>query len=123
MAYNTNPKAPRVRRDAAQLILQKRMGVRTVARGYGVSPRTITKWVRKAKKIGIHPIPTRSLRPKHSPKRLSDEIRDKAGKKRIELGRSIEVIHHALKEDGIHLGLSSVYRILKKTHRKLISKN
>jgi transposase InsO family protein len=44
---------------------------------------------------------------------LSDEIRGKVGKKRIELGRSIEVIHHALKEEGVHLGLSSVYRILK----------
>ncbi len=113
MAYTTNPKAPKVRRDAAQLVLQQGMGVRTVARKYGVSPGTITKWVKKAKKVGIHPIPTRSSRPKHSPKRLSDEVRDKVGKKRIELGRSIEVIHHALKEKGVHLGVSSVYRILK----------
>lgn len=113
MAYNTNPKAPKVRRDAAQLVLQKRMGVRTVARRFGVSPGTITKWVKRAKKIGIHPIPTKSSRPEHSPKRLSEEIRDKVGKKRIELGRSIEVIHHALKEEGVHLGVSSVYRILK----------
>lgn len=108
-----NPKAPKVRRDAAQLVLQKGMGIRTVARKYGVSPGTITKWVKKARAVGIHPIPTRSSRPKHTPNRISDEVRDKVGKKRIELGRSIEVIHHALKEEGIHLGVSSVYRILK----------
>jgi transposase InsO family protein len=93
MAYTTNPRAPKVRRDAAQLVLQKGIGVRTVARKFGVSPGTITKWVKKAKKVGIHPILTRSSRPRHSPKRLSDEVRDKVGKKRIELGRSIEVIH------------------------------
>lgn len=113
MAYTTDPRVSKVRRDAAQLVLQKGLGVRTVARRYGVSPGTVTKWVKKAKKIGVHPIPTKSSRPRHSPKRLSDEIRDKVGKKRIELGRSIEVIHHALKEEGVHLGVSSVYRILK----------
>lgn len=113
MAYILNPHAPKVRRDAAQLVIQRGLGVRTVARRFGVSPGTVSKWVTKAKKIGVHPIPTRSSRPHRSPQRLSDEIRDKVGKKRIELHRSIEVVHHALKEDGIHIGVSTVYRILR----------
>lgn len=113
MAYTTHKEAPKVRRDAAQLVLQKGLGVRTVARRYGVSPGTISKWVERARKIGIHPIPTKSSRPNHSPYRLSDEIRDRVAKKRIELGRSIEVIHHALEQEGVHISVSSVYRVLK----------
>jgi len=45
MAYTNNPQAPKVRRDAA--LFAKRHGIRTAARRFGVSPGTITKWVKK----------------------------------------------------------------------------
>lgn len=103
---------PRVRRDAVRM-LSKGYSVRSVARHFGFSPGTISKWSKKATKIGDHPIPTKSSRPKTSPKRIPDDIRRIVVKKRIELGRSIEVVHHAIKQQGINISLSSVYRILR----------
>jgi transposase len=94
MPYTTNPHAPRVRRDAAQFA--KKYGVRTAARHFGVSPGTITKWMQKAKKIGVHPIPTGSSRPRHHPKELSDELVWKIFHTRMKVKRSAEVINHIL---------------------------
>ena len=70
--YTQNPNQPRIRRDAAYMAVGK--GVRVTARHFGVSPGTITKWVRKAQVIGVHPIPTRSSRPWRSPLALSREM-------------------------------------------------
>lgn len=103
---------PRVRRDAVRMI-SKGYSTRTVARHFGFSQRSVANWTKKAVEIGDHPIPTKSSRPKNSPKRLSKEIRDTVSNKRKELGRSIEVLHHALKEGGLDISLSSVYRILR----------
>lgn len=72
MAYTINPQAPKVRRDA--VVFANKHGVRTAARRYGVSPGTISKWSKLAKVVGLHPIPTRSSRPKHSPKALDKEL-------------------------------------------------
>src|SRR5690606_39725802 len=74
MAY-INPKdkyAPRHRRDVAYFAMRK--GVRVASRYYGIPPGTISKWIQKAKKIGHHPIPTKSSRPKHHPNELKDDI-------------------------------------------------
>lgn len=110
MAYTTNPNAPRVRRDAAAFA--KKQGIRTTARRYGVSPGTITKWMQKAKRIGEHPIPTRSSRPKSHPDQLSDELVWKIFHTRLKSKRSSEVIHKILKEENISVSLSSVKRTL-----------
>lgn len=110
--YTINPQMPRVRRDAVRMI-SKGYSTRTVARHFGFSQRSVANWTKKAVEIGDHPIPTKSSRPKNSPKRLSKEIRDTVSNKRKELGRSIEVVHHALKEGGLDISLSSVYRILR----------
>lgn len=75
MAYSKNPHLPRVRRDAADLV-RRGWGVRKVARYVGVSPGTITKWVKKVKRCGRVAIPTLSSRqscrelttPLHSPR-------------------------------------------------------
>ena len=112
MAYTRNPQLPKVRRDAVRM-LHKGYSTREVARHFGFSQKAISNWSRKAKRIGDAPIETRSSRPKHSPRRISNEIRDKASNKRKELGRSIEVIHFALKQEGVNVSLSSVYRILR----------
>ncbi len=110
MAYTSNPNAPKVRRDAA-LFAQKH-GVRTAARRYGVSPGTISKWVKKLETYGIHPIPTRSSRPKRHPKRISREVADAIAEKRLEIKRSAEVVHKELENDGVVVSLSTVKRTL-----------
>lgn len=113
MAYTTDPRAPRVRRDAAAFA--KKRGVRRAARRFGVSPGTITKWMRKAKRMGEHPIPTKSSRPTHHPKQLANELVWKIFQTRLAVKRSAEVIHQILKEEKINISLSSVKRTLNRT--------
>lgn len=108
--YTNNPNIPRVRRDAA--FMGRRKGVRVTARYFGVSPGTITKWIRKARKIGFHPIPTISSRPDRSPLALPREIvraiiLERSGKRRC-----AEVVQQALQRKGIMVSLSSVKRTL-----------
>lgn len=110
--YTTNPRMPKVRREAARMV-RKGYSTRQVARHFGFSQRAVAYWVHKSIKIGDHPIPTKSSRPNVSPKRLSKEVRDIVSNKRKELGRSIEVIHHTVKQEGLDISLSSVYRILR----------
>ena len=110
MAYTTDKQQPRVRRDCAAFAA--RNGVRVAARRYGVSPGTVTKWMQKATKIGLHPIPTRSSRPKHHPTQLSDALVWKIFNTRLLVRRSAEVVHRILKDDGVAVSLSSVKRTL-----------
>lgn len=112
MAYTTNPRAPQVRRDAAAFA--QKQGIRTAARRYGVSPGTITKWMKKAKRYGFNPIPTYSSRPKSHPKQLSRDLSDRIAEKRLELKRCAEVVHRALADDGVEVSLSSVKRTLER---------
>ncbi|MFW5887769.1 MAG: helix-turn-helix domain-containing protein [Bacteriovoracia bacterium] len=63
--YTNNKNMPKVRRDA--VLFADKYGIRCAARHYGFSPSAISKWRKKAMKIGIHPIPTKSSRPKSHP--------------------------------------------------------
>lgn len=108
--YTQNPYLPRVRRDAAFMAVRK--GVRAAARHFGVSPGTISKWVKKASVIGVHPIPTKSSRPWRSPRALPREIVQAIVMERSGKSRCAEVIHHALLRKGIFVSLSSVKRTL-----------
>jgi transposase InsO family protein len=111
MSYTKNPYLPKVRQDAADLV-RRGWGVRKVARYVGVSPGTITKWVKRAKVIGYHPIPTLSSRPKHHPRQLSSELVWKIYHKRVQIKRSAEVVRQELINEGIPVSLSSVKRTL-----------
>ena len=112
MAYTTNPKMPQVRQAAVQM-LRKGHSTRAVARHFGFSQRAVAYWNKKAGTFADVPIATKSSRPKTHPKTISQDIRDKVGQKRMQLKRTIEVVHHALKQDGVDISLSSVYRILR----------
>lgn len=114
MAYTNNPKAPKIRRDA--VLFSNKHGVRVAARHYGVSPGTITKWRARAKKIGLHPIPTYSSAPRHQPKQLSNELVWKIYHKRILRNRCAEVVHQELKNEGVVVSLSSVKRTIDRLH-------
>lgn len=102
---------PKVRRDAAAMV-GKGCTVTQVAHRYGVGTSTISKWVKKAKVIGLHPIPTKSSRPHHHPKQLSDELVWAIFRKRLITKRCAEVVHQELLNDGITVSLPSVKRTL-----------
>ena len=111
--YTTNPNAPRARMSAVNLVRSGK-GVRQVARYYGTSPGTITKWCRKAKLLNQrHVIPTESSRPHHSPKSISYEIKEAITTKRLgPYPRCGAVIQKELENEGIKVSVSTVNRVL-----------
>ena len=111
MAYTTNPRLPRVRGEAAELI-RRGWSTRKVARHLGFSQSAIVKWDKKAKVHGYGSIPTLSSRPKHHPKQLEREMVDKIVKVRLETKRCAEVVHKTLENEGTVVSLSSVKRTL-----------
>src|SRR3989344_3938639 len=111
MPYTKNPYMPRVRRDAADMV-RRGCSKEEVGRRFGVGSSTICKWVKKAQKIGFHPIPTQSSRPHHHPKQLSDDLVWKIFQQRIKNRRCSEVVHQELLNQGIRTSLSSVKRTL-----------
>jgi transposase InsO family protein len=112
MAYTKNPHLPRIRRDAAHLVLYHGWSTRKVARHTGFDQSSIVRWVARAKQEGFRPLLTRSSKPKGHPKQLSRAVVRKIVEKRFELKRSAEVIHFALKEEGVEVSLCSVKRTL-----------
>ena len=111
MSYTKNPYMPRVRRDAADMV-RRGFSKEEVGRRFGVGSSTICKWVKKAQKIGFHPIPTQSSRPHRHPKQLSDDLVWKIFQQRIKNRRCSEVVHQELLNQGIKTSLSSVKRTL-----------
>lgn len=103
---------PKVRQEAAHMVIYKGFTPAEVGRRYGVGDSTIAKWVKKAKVWGYHPIPTLSSRPKHHPKELSSTLVWKIFHQRIKTRRCAEVIHEELKLQGVNVSLSSVKRTL-----------
>ena len=112
MAYTQNPYLPKVRQEAAHLVTYHRLSPTVAGRRYGVSASTICKWVKKAREIGYHPIPTKSSRPKSHPNQLDKELVQKIVQKRLEHHRCAEVIHRQLTNEGVIVSLSSVKRTL-----------
>lgn len=104
---------PKVRRDAAAMV-HRGCSVTEVGRRFGVGSSTICKWVKKAEKIGLHPIPTKSSRPKHHPKQLSNELVWNIFHKRLVTRRCAEVVHQELLNEGKSISLSSVKRTLER---------
>lgn len=113
MAYNTNPKMPRVRMDAVKLV-RSGWSQAKVARHLGYPQGTISKWVKKAPKDGRKNIPTMSSRPHHSPQALPELIVDAIVLERKKRNRCAEVVHDGLKKKAIIVSLSSVKRTLER---------
>lgn len=112
MAYTTNPAAPRVRREAAHAVLVKGWSTRKVARHFGFNQSTIVRWVRRAKIFGYHAIPTQSSRPNHHPKQLNKEVVKRIVALRLKTGRTSEVVHQLLLNEGVRVSLNSVRRTI-----------
>jgi transposase InsO family protein len=109
--YTTNPRMPKLRAKAVNMVLSGK-SVSSVARYFGYSKSAISKWCKKSPPSGIHYIPTKSSRPHHHPRELSKDRVEKiiAYKKKYE--RCGEVVHRHLLNDGIKVSLSSVKRKL-----------
>lgn len=116
MAYTKNPHMPKVRRNAVRLVKQQNWSIRKAARYFGVQPSTVMRWCRKDFTYGEHEVPTRSSKPKHSPRALPREIVRAIIKKRVGRRRCGQVIHRELLTEGVSVSLCSVQRTLKRCH-------
>lgn len=101
---------PRIRRDA--VLFANKHGVRCAARHFGFSPGAVVAWRKQAKVLGLHPIPTRSSRPKVSPRAIDSELVEQIVDTRLQVRRSSEVVHRVLAEQGVTVSLSTVKRTL-----------
>jgi transposase-like protein len=92
---------PKVRRDAVNMA--KKRGVRISARYYGVSPGTVSKWMKRAPSDGRMIIPTVSSRPNTNPNALPRDIVEKIIEVRLKNGRCSEVVHK------VEMGTATIY--------------
>ena len=98
--------------QAVRLVKQRGWSMRKVAKYFGAHPSTIMRWCRRDKLNGLVRIPTRSSRPKHHPRQLSEMLVAQIVSVRRERGRSAEVVQAELSRRGVHVSLSSVKRTL-----------
>ena len=114
---------PRIRQEAADLV-RKGWSIRKVGRYLGYHHTAVMRWVRKAKVIGYHPIPTKSSKPKHSPRKVNREIEKEVIRLRMKTKRCTEVIHLIMQKNGYKVSRNTVHRILdrggflKKRHKR-----
>jgi transposase InsO family protein len=113
--YTLNKQLPRVRRDAVQMY-RRGWSARKIGRYLGYHHTAVMKWVRRAEKVGNHPIPTRSSRPKTSPCRIDECTRNRILELRHKTKRCTEVIHLQLEKEGVKVSKSTIHRILDKTY-------
>lgn len=112
MPYTTNEKVGRVRIQAIRM-LESGKTTREVARYFGYAQSTIVKW-NKRKNEAWHKqeLPTRSSRPRCSPRRTPREIEAMIVGVREETKRCSEVVYETLKTRGVTVSLSTVKRVL-----------
>lgn len=101
---------PRLRRDVSQYA--RWYGVRKASRHFGIPAGTVSKWGKKAERLGVHPIPTKSSRPRSHPKQLSEEVISRIVSIRLRTKRTSEVVHQELLNHGIKVSLNSVRRTI-----------
>src|SRR5690242_3171543 len=111
MAYTTNPRLPRLRARAVEMVLEGKT-VSEVARYFGYTKGAVSKWCKKYPDGGAWLIPTKSSRPHHHPKQLPEETVKTIVSYKKKYKRCSEVIHQHLVNDGISVSLNSVNRKL-----------
>lgn len=113
--YTLNKQLPRIRRQAVQLH-RKGWSARKIGRYLGYHHTAVMKWVKRAEKVGDHPIPTRSSRPKSSPCRIDDSIRKRILELRYTTKRCTEAIYLQLQREGVTVSKSTIHRILDRAY-------
>lgn len=112
MAYTSNPKMPRLRAKAVDLVRSGK-SIREVAVYLGYNASSVSRWVKRSPMPGIFEIPTISSRPHSHPKRLPQATIDLIKSVRTNSGnRCAEVVHKIIQNQGVELSLSSVKREL-----------
>src|SRR4030042_326984 len=114
MPYTLNPHLPAVRRDAVRLVKYRGWSIRKAARHFGVQPSTVLRWCIRDVTGGWEPIPTRSSRPRTSPRALPREVVDRILELRAERDQCAQILHWRLDKEGIPVSLASVKRVLKR---------
>lgn len=116
MAYTSNPQIGRVRLEAVKL-LRKGWSTRKVARHFGYSHSSVVRWNQRYENeylsLHVH-LQTRSSRPHHHPRELSQDIIEAIREERLKHNRCAEVVLEDLKEKGVKVSLSSVKRTLRR---------
>lgn len=110
--YTTNPRMPKLRAKAVQMVRSEGRSVSEVARYFGYTKSAVSKWCQKAPLGGVLEIPTVSSRPHHHPQELTEAKVAKIIEYKKKYARCGEVIHQHLLNDGIRVSLSSVKRKL-----------
>ena len=113
MAYTTNPKMPKLRARAVEMV-RSGHSMRQVARYFGYEPGTISKWCKKAPMPGVFEIPTESSRPLSHPNSLKENIIKRIIEIRKKRGRCAEIVHEKILREGHNVSLSSVKRTLER---------
>jgi transposase InsO family protein len=114
MAYDTNPRLPRLRARACQMV-KDGSTVTEVARYFGFSKGAISKWMKKYPSGGSWIIPTEKSSPKTHPWKTDERIRGRIRELRISLkGRCAQIIQAHLKEEGMNVSVRTIQRILDK---------
>lgn len=115
MAYDTNPRLPRLRMEAVRMV-RNGYGVREVARHFNYSHSAIVKWCKRAEGMhsNMHTIPTVSSRPHHHPHALDTDLVREILRRRAKREQCAEILHHLLQRDEYEVSLSSVKRVLQR---------
>lgn len=111
MSYTTNPKLPRIRAKAVEMIHGGK-SIREVSRYFGYSVGAIHNWCQKTPMPGVFDIPTKSSKPHHHPDEIPEFLRKRIIDLRLETKRCSEVVHKMLLDENLQVSLSTVKRVL-----------
>ncbi len=112
MAYTSNEKIGKVRIKAIRM-MQSGKSSRETARYFGYNQSTVARWYQRRNEAWHqYELPTRSSRPKTSPRKISREIEGMIVGVRQETKRCAEVVHQTLKARNVSVSLSTVKRVL-----------
>jgi len=120
MAYCKTKEREKARFNAVKEVLRDGRRLAEVARRFGVARSTISRWVQrflelqKAQEISWYSksLPTKSSRPKHSPRRVSIDVEYAIIETRLATNRCAEVVHQELINQGYRVSLSTVRRTI-----------
>ena len=107
---------PKVRMQAVRMLKQG-YSTRQVARHFGYSYSSVSRWAKRYREeyLSLNTyLQTRSSRPHHHPRELSQDIIEAIREERLKYNRCAEVVFEDLKEKGVKVSLSSVKRTLKR---------
>ena len=120
MVYDTNPRLPRIRARAVNMVRSGK-SVTETARYFGFTKGAISKWCKKYPVNGAWIVPTESSAPKHHPWRIEKAVRARIVELRVELkGRCAQVIQSHLLDEGFKVSVRTIQRELER--RNLLKK-